>query len=424
MKPKITTLKNGLKIMSVPMKDNPTVTVMVFVRTGTDNETKEINGISHFLEHMCFKGTKKRSSKEISRYLDSLGAESNAFTWYPMTAYYAKGATKHWKKFLDVVSDVYLNSTFPKEEIEKERGVIMGEIDMYTDIPMRVVSTLFSKALYGDQPAGWSVLGPKEVIKKFTQKDFIKYHTKQYVAENTLFVLAGDVSNKDVVKAVTSTFSLVSEQKAIKKKKVKLIKNGPMNLSVTKKTDQIHFILGGHSYSKNHKDSGATSLLLGILGKGMSSRLFVRLREEMGAGYYVHGEDVSFSDRGFFQIRAGVNPKLFFDSVDAVLRECARLSVEPVKEKELKKIKEYVLGELRRSFETSDDVAENFAFQELLTGKIKSLKEQESEIYRVTAKDITRVAKALFQDKNLFFSYIGPKQDSTKLRKVLTFYKK
>ena len=194
-----TILKNGLRVITVPMKDNPTVTVLMMVEAGSKYETKEINGLSHFLEHMCFKGTTKRPKAiDISQELDTVGAQYNAFTSQEYTGYYAKADFKHLDLLLDVVSDMYLNPIFEDKEIEKEKGVIIEEINMYEDLPHRKVQEIFMKLLYGDQPAGWDIAGTKDNIKNIKRSDFLDYRRKHYVPSATTLVVAGRFDEKKV----------------------------------------------------------------------------------------------------------------------------------------------------------------------------------------------------------------------------------
>ncbi len=193
-------LKNGLRVVTVPMKDNPTVTVLVLVEAGSKYEEKKSNGISHFLEHMCFKGTIKRPKAiDISKELDSLGSQYNAFTAQEYTGYYAKSDARHFRQIFNIVSDIYLNSTFPEAEIEKEKGVIIEEINMYEDVPQRHVQDLFMKLLYGDQPAGWNIAGEKKNILNMKRDNFVNYHKKHYLPEATVLIVAGQVAEKEVI---------------------------------------------------------------------------------------------------------------------------------------------------------------------------------------------------------------------------------
>ncbi len=232
-------LKNGLKIITVPMKDNPTVTVLVLVEAGSKYETKKINGISHFLEHMCFKGTTKRPKAiDISKELDMIGSQYNAFTAQEYTGYYAKSDARYFKRIFDVISDVYLNSIFPDAEIEKEKGVIIEEINMYEDMPNRHVQDLITELLYKDQPAGWNIAGEKENIKNMKRDDFVTYKGEHYLPEATVIAVAGQVTEKEVMKEVNKIFKKVPRGKKSPKIKVEENQTKPQALIKFKKSDQ------------------------------------------------------------------------------------------------------------------------------------------------------------------------------------------
>ena len=392
-------LKNGLRVVMVPMKDNPTVTVLVLVEAGSKYEEKKVNGISHFLEHMCFKGTSKRpKGVDISKELDSLGSQYNAFTAQEYTGYYAKSDAKHFKKIFDVVSDIYLNSTFPEAEMQKEKGVIIEEINMYEDMPQRDVQDLMMKLLYGDQPAGWNIAGEKENILNMKRDDFVKYKNEHYVPSATTLVVAGNIKEKDVMKEVDKVFGVLQNKHKSKKLKVIEKQNKPEVLVKFKKTDQTHFVLSVRTYDLFDKKNTALSVLGGVLGGGMSSRLFVKLREEMGVGYYVRAYNDIYTDHGFFQISAGVDNKRIEEVICAVIEECKKLKKEKVTEEELNKVKEFMIGNMKLSLESSDDIANFYGGQELLKKEIKKAEDKAKEIRKVTAKEIQTLAKNIFQN--------------------------
>jgi len=275
-------LKNGLRVVIVPMKDNPTVTVLVLVEAGSKYETKEVNGISHFLEHMYFKGTVKRPKAiDISKELDSIGSQYNAFTGQEYTGYYAKSGERHFKTIFDVVSDIYLNSTFPEAEMQKEKGVIIEEINMYEDLPNRHVQDLMMELLYGDQPAGWNIAGSKKNILKMKRDDFVKYKKEHYLPKSTVVIVSGNVTEKTVMGEVEKVFGKIPSGKKYPKIKVSEIQTKPKALVSFKATDQTHFVLGMRTYDLFSKKNTILSVLAGVLGGGMSSRLFQKLREEM-----------------------------------------------------------------------------------------------------------------------------------------------
>lgn len=406
IKPKTTTLKNGLRIITVPMKDNPTVTVLVMVEAGSRFETRKNSGLSHFLEHMCFKGTERRKSLEISYELEAMGAETNAFTSYDYTGYYAKGRAELFPRLLDVVADVYQNSVFPEAEIEKEKGVICGEIDMYEDMPHRKVQDLIAVSLYGDQPAGYSIAGTKENVRRFTRGDFLKYRDAHYVAAKTSIIVAGGI-DPSVVADVKKAFRGIRVGKVSPKRKVSAAK-GDRIVAEARKTDQSHLVLGLRSVPADHPDMPALLVAVGILGQGMSSRLFSRLREEMGAGYYVRAGISASDDSSDMTVSTGTEPGRVLEVARAVLDEVAKMRTAPVAESELSKQKEYMVGGMLMGLETSDAVAGHFAQNAVLRLRLKTPAELEREIRSVTAADVLRVSKKYLKEEKFHLAVVGP----------------
>ncbi len=406
LKPKTTTLKNGLRIVTVPMKDNPTVTVLVMVEAGSRYETRKTNGLSHFLEHMCFKGTLRRKSSEIAYELEAMGAETNAFTGYDYTGYYAKGQAHLFPKLLDVVADVYQNSTFPEAELEKERGVICGEIDMYEDLPHRKVQDLIAVSLYGDQPAAFPIAGTKENVRRFTRKDFVDYRNTHYIASKTSIIIAGGIDGS-VVANVKRAFKDIPTRKPERKKNISP-KAGDQVITETRKTDQSHLVLGMRSIKADHPDMPALTLAVGLLGQGMSSRLFTKLREEMGAGYYIRAAVSPSDDAGDVMISTGTEASRVPEVVAAIVGEIRRMREEPVTEAELSKQKEYAIGGMLMGLETSDAVAGHFAHGVVLHLKLKTPGELEKEIRSVTVKDVLRVSKKYLKEDLFRLAAVGP----------------
>ena len=415
-------LKNGLRVITVPMKDNPTATVLVLVEAGSKYETKKINGLSHFLEHMCFKGTIKRPKAiDISKELDALGSQYNAFTAQEYTGYYAKSDAKHFSQIFDVISDIYLNSTFPEAEMQKEKGVIVEEINMYEDMPNRHVQDLIMQLLYGNQPAGWNIAGEKKNIVNMKRDDFVKYKKVHYLPEATVIVVAGQINEGNVLKEVNKIFAKVPRGIKAKKLKVKEIQKKPEILVSFKKTDQTHFVLGVRSYNLFNKRNAVLAVLAGVLGGGMSSRLFQKLREEMGVGYYVRTYNDSYTDHGFFQISAGVDNKRINEVLHAVLEECRKLKNQKISKEELNKVKEFLIGNMKLSLESTDDIANFYGGQELLKREINSLDEKAKKIRKVTADQIQSLANYIFKNNKLNLALIGPFKDKSKFLKILKF---
>ena len=415
-------LPNGLRIITVPMKDNPTVTVLVLVEAGSKYETKDKNGISHFLEHMCFKGTIKRpSNADISTELDNLGSHYNAFTSQEYTGYFAKAQFGNVNKLLDIISDMYLNPLFDKKEIEKEKGVIIEEINMYEDLPQRKVQNLIMELVYGDQPAGWDIAGPKDNIRVIGRADFISYRNKFYTPEATTVVVAGNFNEKEVVDNVKKIFSSVKKLKKGLKKKVKESQVKPEILLFKKETDQSHLVLAVRTFDTYSKKGRVMKVLDGILDAGMSSRLFKKLRDEMGVCYYVRAEQEAFTDHGLYTISAGVDSSRVKEVISVILGELNNLKTKPVSKEELQKVKQNLIGTMYLSLESSDSISQFYGGQEILNKKIRTPEEIKREIESVTAKEVMDLAKEIFVDKGLNLAIVGRFEDKAEFEKVLKF---
>jgi predicted Zn-dependent peptidase len=417
---KKTILDNGLRVITVPMKDNPTVTVFVLVETGSKYETKDKNGISHFLEHMCFKGTKNRPNNfDISTELDTIGSVYNAFTGQEYTGYFAKAEYNQVDKLLDVVSDMYLNPIFDEKELEKEKGVITEEINMYEDLPQYKVQNLMMALVYGDQPAGWDIAGPKENIHKMTQADFINYRNKFYVSSATTVIVAGNFDETKVLNDIRKIFSVMP--KLAKGTKVKVIEaQTKPNIMIFKKdTDQAHMILGVRTFSLFDKRDRIMKLLVGVLEAGMSSRLFKKLRGEMGVCYYVNAGQDAYTDHGLFSVSAGVDNKRVKEVVAVILGELNKLKNELVSETELKKVKQNLVGTMYLGLESSNALAKFYGFQEIMNEKIKKPEEIKKEIESVTALDIQNLAKEIFLNEALNLAIVGRFEDKTEFENIL-----
>ncbi len=406
------TLSNGLRIITVPMKASDAVTVMVLVRAGSDYETKEINGLSHFLEHMCFQGTVKRpNTGDISRELDALGAQSNAFTSKEYTGYWAKAHKKHTGKLIEIVSDVYLNSIFDANAIEREKGVVVEEIKMYEDLPQAKAPEIFESLLYGDQPAGWPIIGSEKNVRSLSRDSLVDYRKKHYTASNTIIVVSGGVDSKKVSKLIKETFLSISKgKKSIKPKTVESQKQPQIKLYF-KETDQAHIVLGFRSFDIKNKDNTKIGILETILGKGMSSRLFRRLRDDLGICYYVHAHNDVAEDRGYFAIATGLSKDRVKEGVSAILDELRKIKKELVSTGELQKAKDLKIGNMYLNLETSDAYADFYSFQELYKLKINSPEEKEKKILKVSASDIKKCAEKIFVPEKMNLAIVGPYKD-------------
>jgi len=411
---------NGLRLVVVPMKSTQTITVLVLVGTGSRYETKDINGLSHFLEHMMFKGTDKRpKALAISRELDSIGAEYNAFTSKEYTGYWAKASAENKNLVLDVISDIFLNSKLDEKEINKERGVIIEEMNMYLDLPPRYVGDLYEKLLYGDQPAGWMVIGEKETVLKLNRGRFVDYFNNHYFAKNTIVAVAGNVDKEEIKESVGKLFKNVREKEPISKKGVKESQNKPQALVHYKKTDQTHFILGVRAYDMFSPKIEAADILSVILGGGMSSRLFIEIREKLGLSYYVKTGHDSYTDHGYLATASGVDNKRVGKAIATVLKEYKKVKQKPVPKAEIKKAKEYIKGKFVIGLEQSDDMAAFYANQWLLKNETLTPEEKLDKIMKVRAEDVQAAANEIFRPEKLNLALIGPFEDKGKFDKLL-----
>lgn len=406
---KKTVLPNGVRIITVPMRGNPTVTVSVSVTTGSFCETPEQSGISHFLEHMCFKGTVKRPTpKAISTELDAIGAGYNAFTSREVTGYWAKADTKHFAKIADVCADIYKNSVLPVHEMEKEKGVVIGEIDMYADDPQEKVHDAIRIHMYKGEPAERDVLGTKETVRSFTRDMLLAYRSSQYTGPNTVIVVAGGIPENTMIAWAQNTFfdlspALAKPEYPTQDKK----QTAPETLFIDKDTDQAHLVMSWRTFDRNHPDRYIAKVITNILRGGMSSRLFIKLREEMGSGYYIGAHHTMHKSFGSFSIATGTTSERVPEIVSAILSEIERLKVELVPTEELDKVKEFIRARRIMGLETSDDVAEFVGSQELARGEIYTPEEFERIYASVTREDIMRVAQTLFIREKMTLAVIG-----------------
>lgn len=406
---KKTTLKNGLRIITVPLKNTRAATVLVLVGTGSKYETKENNGISHFLEHMFFKGTKKRpNTLALSETLDRVGGMYNAFTGTECTGFWAKVDSNHLDLALDWVSDILLNSKLEAKKIEKEKGVIVEEINMYLDAPQKYIYSLWQKLLYGDQPAGWDIAGEKKVITKFKRRDFLNYFKNQYVAQNTIVCVGGNLGNQDMLKKIKKHFSKVAVKSSKQKLKVVEKQTQPCSIVYYKKTDQTHLLLGTRGYDIFHPQRYALALLSIILGGSMSSRLWISVREKQGLAYYVRTFVNVDTDTGYLTTKAGVNNNKVEQVITSILKEYQQIRDKKITKGELQKAKDYSKGRMSLSLESSNAQVSFHAQQELLTQEILTLKEKFARIDKVTLNDIQKVAQDIFQPSKLNLAIIGP----------------
>jgi predicted Zn-dependent peptidase len=397
-------------------------TVLVMVGAGSRYETRKNNGVTHFLEHMAFKGTKKRPSAiEISSLIDGIGGEFNAFTSKEVTGYYIKSSSNHIDLCMDVLSDMLTNSLFKTSEIDKERGVILEEINLYEDTPVRKIGDIYERLLYGNTPMGWDISGEKDVIRQIQREDFLKYMGNLYSADNITVVVAGGINSGKTEKVVEKYFGKMKRFKTLKQSKVIEIQKNPEILIRKKTTEQAHIAIGVRAVPTDHPDRYPLSILAAILGGGMSSRLFHEVREKRGLAYYVRSSVEHYKDCGSLVSVSGVDPKRVEEAIAVILSEYSKIKNQKsnIKIKELKKAKEFLKGHMVLELEDSRAVAGFFASQELLEKKIDRPEEIIKKIERVTLEQVQIVAKKYLVSKNLNMAAIGNFPNGQTFEKLL-----
>lgn len=411
---------NGLEVITIPQKESPSVTVAVFVKAGAAYEKQSNNGISHFLEHMCFKGTTRRPTPlDISTEFETLGASYNAFTSRDLTGYYAKVASEHSEKITDLISDMYLNPLLDPKEIEKEKGVIIEEINMYEDQPRIKAGQVLEKLMYGNQPAGWDVAGPKENIRRIGVGDFAAYRKEHYVAPKTILVMAGAIAHEKAKNLSKKYFRNIASGKIIKSRPTKETRNGPKAVIHFKDTDQTHFVIAFKTFSIFDEKKYALTLLSDVLGGGMSSRLVQKIRQELGAAYYVGSSDNLFATHGYLEVFAGVS----HDKIDLVIRETIKelkkIVGKGITDKELNRVKEHKIGTFRLSLETSSDLAFYYGEQEATENKSLTPEQTVKKFESVTKEEVARLARQILANNKLYFAAVGPYRSENRFRKLL-----
>jgi len=416
----LTILENGLRLIIVPMKGVESMTVMIGVGAGSRYEIKETNGLSHFLEHMLFKGTKKRpTTLDISSTLDSIGAEFNGGTEKEWTVYYVKANARHQNLAFDVLTDMVLNSKLDEAEIEREKGVIIEEINMYEDTPLLKISEVFESLLYSPTSLGWYVGGMKENIKAIKKQDFLDYQKRFYSPGNMVVVKAGKVEEKEALSLTEKYFGHLKSQTKEEFQPSSFRQNSPRVRLRKKKTFQSHFCLGFRGYANSHPDHYALSILAIILGGSMSSRMFTQVRERRGLAYYVRTSRGFYLDTGFLVTQAGVDVNKIDEAIRVILNEYWQIVNQKVDLKELNKAKEFLKGRLILALEHSDEVAEKYALQALLEKKIKDPQEIIEAVDKITPEDVQRVARDIFTPEKLNLAIIGPYNDEERFLKLL-----
>jgi predicted Zn-dependent peptidase len=415
-------LPGGLRAVLLPRKSSHTISFLVLMGVGSRFETPKQGGLSHFLEHLFFKGTKTRpTSKEIAEAVDTVGGEFNAFTSEEYTGFYVTVAADYLNRAADVVSDILLRPLFDPEELEREKGVIVEEIRMYTGNPMAHVQHLWHEALFGAHPLGRRIDGTEETVQAFTRHDFVKYVAQHYHTSNAVVAVAGNFEVEPTLALIRNLFAPLPTGTPAKPKPV--TKHTPahkLQHEYRKSLEQTHIVIGVPGVSLQDPDRFAAQLLAVILGGGMSSRLFLSIRERRGLAYAVRTAHEGFTDSGQFATQAGVRTDKALEATKLIIEEYDRVMAETVGEDELAKAKTMLYGHLMLDLEESNSLAMFAASQEVLTGTIRTPQQLKEAIEATMPQDIQRVARRLLAKKNRAMALLGPQRKSEPFATLLT----
>ena len=406
---------NGLRLVIDKIEGLFSVSVGVLVKTGSSNETEKENGISHYIEHALFKGTTNRSAFEISDYIDRIGAQINAFTSKEMTCYYTKSISEHLNECLEVLSDIFFNATFDPEEMQKEKGVIIEEINMSEDTPEEVCLDLLASAYHGEEGLGRTILGSKENILSFNRDDVDAYMDKYYTADNVVISLAGNIDVEDAINTVQKLFS--DKFTRIKSQpQIKTTTKNYKNVYRTKKIEQTHIALCMPAIKMDSEKADALNIANVIFGGGMSSRLFQKIREQLGLAYSVYSYLSLYKDCGVVEIYAGVNTNKRDDAIKAILNEIQKIIDEGVTEQEFLRGKEQIKSAFIMGREsTSSQMLINGRYM-LFRNEELDFAEKMRKIDAVTLEDVNKVIKEIFTTKNIATATVGPKKNALKIK--------
>lgn len=414
------TLKNGARLHLVPFAGTEAATILVLFKVGSRYETPSLNGASHYIEHLMFKGTKRRpNTLDLTRTLDAVGAEYNAFTGKDYTGYYVKIDAKHIPVAADLLHDMLFHSKYDPKEMDRERTVIMEEINMYRDNPIMRVDDLLENEMFKGSTLGWEIAGSHDTMRAMKREEIVAYRDSHYVPSRMVVAVAGKVP-KNIRAIVDKTFGSVKKETAQPAEFAPYVSRTAeedVRFNVEfKEVEQIQLALGFPSFGVADKRNAAVSLLANILGGTMSSRLFISVRERKGLAYSVRASNGTYKETGAFVVQAGLDKSRLADAVKTIRAELKLIRTKGVTPKELREAKDNARGRTLLRLEDSSDRADWYARQELLLDKSQTPEERMREIERVTAKDVLKVAKEILDEKKLTVAAIGPFKDVAEFR--------
>ena len=414
-----TTLSNGIRLLTAPMPQAQSVSCFIMFAAGARYETAEIGGIAHFAEHMFFKGTERRpTARDIATEIDGIGGEFNAFTGKEYTGYYVKCAAGTRDVALDVLVDMLRNSRFDPDEIDREKGVIVEEMNMYYDTPRDFIGGVYESLLYGDQPLGRDIIGTKETVRAATRETFTSFIDRWYRPERMVVGLGGRIGD-GLLERLEGLLGSIDPRETGTPEPVVIPANGTSVKLHTKKSDQAHIVLGARSYPLGHPDRFVLQLLATVLGGGMSSRLFTEVRERRGLAYYVFGTNSSYVDAGSLYAQAGVDIDRIDDAVTTIARELRLIAEERVPAAELEKARAFAKGRFVLGLESPHGTIMFGLRREVLQGDAEEPESVLAGLDAVTAEDIQRVAQDVV-GKQLKLAVIGPFEDAERFEQLLT----
>ena len=401
---KLSKLPSGLTILTEEVESVRSVALGFWIKVGAKKEPPEIAGISHFIEHLVFKGSKKYSSREISEIFDALGGEINAFTSKEYTCFFTRLLDEHIPRGLEVLSDMLENPLFAEKDIESERKVVFEEIAMYEDSPQDKVHDLFASVVFKGHPLGKNILGSKETLSAITREDIFSFYNSHYTVKNTVLVASGHIAHEELIE---NTLPHLRESQEAAEKKESFLEDEPQLYIEEKDTEQVHLCIGARVFPANHPQRFALAILDTILGGGMSSRLFQEIREKRGLAYSVYSYHALYSEAGLFAVYVGTSPSQAKTVISLVKEEISKV-IEKVEEKELRKAKDHLKGHLVLSSESTSSRMNRLGKAFLSQGEILSLEELIERLEQVTVDEVKKVAERWISPKRLSIVGIGP----------------
>ncbi len=413
-----TVVGNGVRIVTKKIPHVRSVSMGVWVNVGARDESPEESGLSHFIEHMIFKGTRKRTAFQIAKEFDAIGGHTNAFTSMEITCYHAKVMDTHLETMVDILSDIFLNSRFDDDEIAKELPVILQEIAMVEDSPEEYIHTLLGSHFWGDNPLGRSILGTRENIMRFDSKTIKAFFHRFYHPEQILISVAGNIDHDHIVALIGSAFEMVQSDNRMPGRVTPEISSQNITLN-HRKLEQAHVCLGAKGLSITDPGRYALSLINTMLGGNMSSRLFQEIRERRGLAYSVYSFLSSHVDTGMFGIYMGVSPQSINESLELILQELQKLKTIPVSKTELNNAKEYTKGNIMLSSESADNQMVRLAQNELHFGTYIPLQRIVEKIEAVTQEEISNLAASLLDTQLITLATLGPLSDKKPIEDIV-----